>query len=175
MRRMAVGRGRTFGGVGNGPNRLTGGTMGSRERPGVGVGVMVLDGGRVLLVRRLHHGAGSWAAPGGYLDQGESFEGCAEREVREETGVEIGDVRVVGMANDRHPDGKHNVTIWLTAGIAGGEAHLADPTEADAVGWFPVERLPDGLYLSTQNFVDGEAFPADAWQSVIGQLGDRDS
>jgi 8-oxo-dGTP diphosphatase len=138
------------------------------ERPGVGVGVVVRRGEEVLLVRRKHHGAGTWAAPGGYLDQGESFEACAAREVREETGVEIDQVRVVAVANDIHDDGKHNVTVWLLARHASGEARLAAPDEAEAVAWFPRDRLPPDLYRSTRNFVEGRTHPPTAGSEALG-------
>ena len=142
-----------------GENALpAGGRARPGERPGVGVGVVVRRGEEVLLVRRAYHGAGSWAAPGGYLDRGETFEACAAREVREETGVEIGGVQVVAVGNDIHPDGKHNVTIWLAADYAGGEARVASD-EATEVGWFTREGLPEPLYLSTRLFFSGRTYP----------------
>ncbi|HEU5430358.1 MAG TPA: NUDIX domain-containing protein [Thermomicrobiales bacterium] len=135
------------------------------DRPGVGVGVVVRRSDDILLVRRLHHGRGSWSTPGGYLGRGESFAACAEREVREETGLRLTDVRVVGVTNDIHPDGKHNVTIWL-AGEAEGEATLAAPEEIDRVAWFDRRRLPANLYGSTRNFVDGRSDPPDAARAL---------
>jgi 8-oxo-dGTP diphosphatase len=135
------------------------------NRPGVGVGVIVTRGDSVLLVRRLHHGHGMWATPGGYLERGETFEECARREVREETGLTLADVRVVAVTNDIHPDGKHNVTVWLT-GHGEGVARLAAPDELDRVAWFDRRRLPASLYLSTRNFVEGRSAPAEAARSL---------
>lgn len=60
------------------------------ERPKVGIGVIVRKEGKVLLGKRKNsHGAGSWAFPGGHLEYGESWEECARREVKEETGIAI--------------------------------------------------------------------------------------
>ena len=145
-----------------------GGDGGPGRRPGVGVGVIVTRGREVLLVRRRHHGAGSWSTPGGYLDPGEGPEECGAREVREETGLVVADVAFLGLTNDVHPDGKHNVTIWLSARAAGGEATVAAPEELDDIGWFPWERLPQPLYLSTRNFVEGQTYPPDAQRAVAG-------
>ncbi len=143
--------------------------MRDRQNVGIGVGVVVLRGDSVLLVRRLHHGCGSWATPGGYLERGESFEACARREVREETGLTLTDARPIAVTNDIHPDGKHNVTVWLTGG-AEGVARLAAPTEIDRVAWFDRRRLPANLYLSTLNFVEGRSSPPDAAQALGLQI-----
>lgn len=147
---------------GAGPMAGGGGT----RRPGVGVGVVVTRGRELLLVRRRHHGAGDWATPGGYLDPGESFEACAVRETWEETGVRIGDVAFAGVSNDIHEDGKHNVTIWLTARAEPGEATVAAPEELDAVGWFAWDRLPAPIYRSTRNFLEGNTYPPEARSQV---------
>jgi ADP-ribose pyrophosphatase YjhB (NUDIX family) len=59
----------------------------SEQRPYVGMGILVTRGEQVLLgQRRGSHGAGDYAAPGGHLEYGESFETAVRREVREETG-----------------------------------------------------------------------------------------
>lgn len=138
--------------------------MGERQpwRPGVGVGVVVTRGGQILLVRRRHHGTGSWATPGGYLDLGESFAACAARETWEETGIRIEGIAFAAVSNDIHEDGKHNVTVWLTASAEPGEATVAAPEELDAVGWFAWDRLPEPLYLSTRNFLEGRTCPPEA-------------
>lgn len=136
------------------------------RRPGVGVGVIVRRGDRVLLTRRSRHGAGSWAAPGGYLDHGETLDACAARETREETGIEIGDIRFLAVANDRFPDGKHNVTIWFAAEAPHGEAHVAAPGELDEVGWFGWDDLPKDLYDSTRRLLRGETLPPDALEDL---------
>lgn len=138
-------------------------------RPGVGVGVLVGRAGTILLVRRRHHGAGQWATPGGYLDLGEDFETCAVRETREETGLAIARPLVVGVANDRHPDGKHNVTVWLVATVDVGDAAVASD-ELDAVGWFGWNDLPTPLYLSTSTFFEGRTHPPDAWRTARALL-----
>lgn len=67
--------------------------MSNKEYPGhprVGVGALVLKDGAVLLVKRgVNPGKGLWALPGGNLQLGETLQQAAEREIMEETGIEI--------------------------------------------------------------------------------------
>jgi len=69
--------------------------------------------GRVLLVRRKHEPfAGSHALPGGFVEMGETVEGACRREVREEAGIEVDDLSLVGVYSDpkRDPRG-HMVSV----------------------------------------------------------------
>jgi 8-oxo-dGTP diphosphatase len=60
------------------------------ERPLVGVGGVVIAGGRALLIRRGGPPlAGQWSIPGGMLELGESIEEGVRRELQEETGIEV--------------------------------------------------------------------------------------
>lgn len=59
--------------------------------------------------------------PGGHIEYGESFAECAKREVLEETGLEIGDVKFLIATNDVFGEGKHYVTIFVTCRIVGEE------------------------------------------------------
>ena len=142
------------------------GERGGRRRPGVGVAVVVERGGPILLARRRHHGGGSWSVPGGYLDLGEDLIEAARREVREETGLEIDEVRFMAVANDRFADGKHNVTIWFVAGRVQGEPEVAAPDELTEVAWFAWDALPEPLYASTRSFLSGESLPPDAGKNL---------
>ena len=64
------------------------------NRPLIGIAVIVVKDNRVLLGKRKNaHGAGSWAFPGGHLEFNEFIEACAVREVFEETGLKIKNLR----------------------------------------------------------------------------------
>lgn len=128
------------------------------NRVGVGVGTVVTKGSAVLLVQRKFHGAGSWSTPGGYIDAGESPERAALRELKEETGVTGADPAVVGVSNDIHADGKHNVTFWVRARYVSGSGVLTAPDELRAVEWFAWDRLPPDIYRSFQNYLDGHLY-----------------
>lgn len=132
--------------------------QGKVDRPGVGVGVLVERNGQVLLVRRTKHGAGSWSTPGGYLDRGEALDEAAIRETREETGVVLAGATFLGVTNDLHPDGKHNVTLWFAGQDPTGEPTITAPEELDAVGWFRQDALPEPLYLPLRSFLGGQVY-----------------
>ncbi len=105
------------------------------SRPKVGIGVLVLrpDGALLLGKRRGVH-APHWSIPGGHLEAGESFEACAIREVREETGLIIRIPQVLSVANNLRTfreEGYHSVSISL----------LARLTDDDNLQ--PINREPD--------------------------------
>jgi 8-oxo-dGTP diphosphatase len=61
-----------------------------QQQPQVGVGVVVLDGKRVLLIKRgKPPKLGEWSLPGGHLEPGETLRAAASREVQEETGLSV--------------------------------------------------------------------------------------
>ena len=118
-------------------------------QPQIGVGVLVVRDGRVLLgQRRGSHGAGTWAPPGGHLEFGESVEACARREVREETGLELQDVRPAPYTNDVFAaEGKHYVTLFVLAEAASGEPEVREPHKCRGWRWFCWSEFPDPLFL----------------------------
>jgi ADP-ribose pyrophosphatase YjhB (NUDIX family) len=112
-----------------------------------GTSVLVLDDeSRLLLIQRAD--TGDWGLPGGFMELGESFEDTGRREVREETGLEIGDLRLLAVFSGpefhyRYPHGDEvfNVTAAYTARVVGGSLRC-DPAEADDARFFALDRLP---------------------------------
>jgi mutator protein MutT len=128
------------------------------ERPLVGVGAVVVDGARVLLVRRGHEPLkGEWSLPGGAVEVGETLEVAIAREVREETGLEI-DVGPMVDVLDRirfDADGRvlyHFVLIDFACKSVGGT--LTRGTDAADVKWAPVIELAQyGLTETTMSVI----------------------
>ncbi|GAA1873702.1 nucleotide triphosphate diphosphatase NUDT15 [Asanoa iriomotensis] len=121
----------------------------SSAAPTVGVGVFVFWNGTFLMgKRRGAHGAGTWSVPGGHPEFGESFEETAQREVQEETGVLIRNIRFGAVTNDLFDvEGKHYVTIWMLSDYRSGEPTITEPDKYDSQGWYDFSTLPDPLFL----------------------------
>jgi 8-oxo-dGTP diphosphatase len=124
-----------------------------KKRPKVGVGVFVLKDGKFLLGKRKNaHGEGSWCLPGGHLEFNEELEECAIREVMEEAGVNIKNIRFATITNDMFKEeDKHYITIFMISDIDSGEAKVMEPDKCERWDWFSVEDLPSPLFIPMQN------------------------
>lgn len=124
----------------------------------VGIAVFVFKEGTFLMQRRAgSHGAGSWSVPGGHLEFGESFEDTARREVKEETDLEIKNIRFGAITNDHFADeGKHYVTIWMLSNWSGGIERITEPDKCTAQAWHTFADLPQPLFHSWNQLVPSE-------------------
>jgi 8-oxo-dGTP diphosphatase len=121
------------------------------EIPRVGIGVTVLKGGKVLLGRRRgSHGAGEYATPGGHLEYLESFDTCARREVREECGLEVANVRFQFVANVTTYAPRHYVHVGLLADWESGEPRVLEPEKCEGWEWYSLADLPGPLFEMTR-------------------------
>ena len=130
------------------------------QKPQVGTGMIITKDDKVLLMKRKGpHGQGTWSTPGGHLDFGETPEGCARREAKEEVGVDVVDIKFRAVTNDIFDEtGKHYITIWLE-GITVGEPSIAAEREVEEIGWFAWEALPQPLFLPLENLVKENSYP----------------
>jgi 8-oxo-dGTP diphosphatase len=132
--------------------------MTTMQRPFVGMGVLVMRNGQVLLgKRRGSHGAGYYAAPGGHIEYGESFEAAARREVREETGLEITELRLLTVGNylfSREDGARHYIDVDFVCEASAGEVQLCEPEKCDGWGWYDLAALPTPLFIVTQRMIE---------------------
>lgn len=126
------------------------------DYPRVGVGAVVLDGDRVLLVRRGHApGAGKWSLPGGLVHIGETTREAVVREVAEECGLAVRAVDIAGVVErvTRDESGRvryHYLLVDYLA-IADSTAIEAGSDAAEA-RWVPIARVAE--YDTTDGLVD---------------------
>ena len=130
------------------------------QKPQIGTATIITRDDKVLLMKRKGpHGKGTWSTPGGHLDFGETLEGCAAREVKEEVGLDVFDVRFRCVTNDVFAEeGKHYITIWMDAKST-GEPYLAAEEEAEEIGWYAWGALPQPLFLPLENLVRENSYP----------------
>ncbi len=115
------------------------------EVPLIGVGAIIIEGSRVVLVKRAHPPLqAEWSIPGGVLEVGELVREAAVREALEETGLTVEPVELLGVYDRvlRNPEQRvqyHYVLIDFLCRRVGGE--LAAASDAAEVRWFTREEL----------------------------------
>jgi 8-oxo-dGTP diphosphatase len=127
----------------------------SDEKPKVGVGVFVVRDGKVLLQKRKgSHGEGTWSLPGGHLEFKENIEDCARREVMEEIGIEIKNLKVGPHTNDIFEvENKHYITIFVISEHDSGDIKITERDKCEEIGWFEEGDFPDPLFIPLKNLL----------------------
>lgn len=124
-------------------------------RPKVGLGVMVIKDGKVLLGKRKgSHGEGEYSFPGGHLEYMESITQSIIREVSEEAGIEIKNVRFLRLYNEKEYAPKHYVNIGFVAEWKRGEPRVLEPDERESWGWYDMNNLPVPLFAVVPSLID---------------------
>lgn len=118
------------------------------DRPVAGVGAVIFDQGRVLMVKRGRAPLkGEWSLPGGAVELGETLEAAVAREVLEETGLVVDVDRLVDVIDRVHrgADGRveyHYIVVdYLCQPSRPAGAVPAAGTDADDVQWVAIEDL----------------------------------
>ncbi len=124
-------------------------------RPKVGVAVIVVKDSRVLLGKRMNsHGSGTWQFPGGHLEYGEPIEDCAKRELFEETGLTIRNIRSGPYTNDFFKaEQKHYIKLFVIADYDSGVLAVKEPKKCEKWEWFSWSQLPEPKFLPIQNLI----------------------
>lgn len=110
---------------------------------------MVLKEGKVLLGKRKNsHGAGEYAFPGGHLEYMESYKACALREIAEECGIEVKNIRFQYLANIKLYAPRHYVHIGLLADWKSGEPKVLEPEKLEHWNWYDLSNLPQPMFVA---------------------------
>lgn len=130
--------------------------------PKVAAAALVERGGKVLLVRRVNvPEQGKWSLPAGFVDGGEDPRRAAERECREETGLEVRTGELVEVVyGAEHPAGASIVLVYQ-AEIVAGEVEAQD--DADAAQFFGADEIPPLAFEATRKALE-------RWQARRGGI-----
>jgi len=105
---------------------------------------VIIDGSRILLIKRDKEPfRGKWALPGGHVEYGEKVEDAAIREAKEETGVDINLVSLLGVYSDPKRDPRsHSVAIAFICRPKTQDSRPLGGDDASEAKWWPLGGLP---------------------------------
>ncbi|MEK7586049.1 MAG: NUDIX domain-containing protein [Patescibacteria group bacterium] len=121
----------------------------------VGMGVVILKEGKILLGKRKgSFGSEEYASPGGHLEYMESFENGIRREVREECGIEIKNIKFIHVANEVTYAPKHYVNVQFLADWESGEPITFESEKIGGWNWYSFDSLPDKIFELTRKGIE---------------------
>lgn len=121
--------------------------------PRVGIGMFVIKDGRILMGKRKNaHGDGTWSLPGGHLEFNETVEECTKREILEETGLEVENIRFLDITEDMFKEeDKHYITIFVLSDYTSGEPRIMEPDKCEEWRWVSYDEMPEPMFLPLIN------------------------
>jgi len=127
----------------------------STKTPKVGVGILVLNKGKILLGQRLNaHGENTFAPPGGHLNFGETPQECTKRELFEETSLKALKIKKGPWTNDIFEnDKKHYISIFMIVSEFEGNITLMEKDKCFNWKWYDFDNLPSPLFASFKSFL----------------------
>lgn len=110
--------------------------------PTTRVSVIVIADNTILLVKHRKGSRQYWVLPGGRLEYGETFQECAVRELKEETGLDIQPTGFLFLSEAIAPDrSRHIVNIYIKARVVGGTMKLGNEPVLAGVDFIPLHDL----------------------------------
>ncbi len=123
---------------------------------GVGCGAFIInDKGELLLqLRNKAPEKEYWSIPGGRVELFETFEEAVKREVKEETGVEVEIISLLGICDHIiKNEERHWVSPSYLCKIVEGEPQILEPTKHLDVKWFSLDKLPEKITITTKDAI----------------------
>lgn len=121
------------------------------RQPFVTVDILIEYDEGIVLIRRKNPPLG-WALPGGFVDYGETLEGAAIREAKEETGLDVELIRQFHTYSDPDRDPRHHTIT--TVYIAKGKGHLRSGDDAKEVAVFKKDNLPEEIVFDHRKILN---------------------
>lgn len=122
--------------------------MSEYEKFNTGVNIFVLRDDELLLGKRKNvYGEGCWGLPGGHLECKEKMEEAAQRELKEETGLEATEFEFLNLVNDIRQDEHYIQVGFLAKDVSDDEPRLIEPDRCEEWKWFDLDSLPDNIFI----------------------------
>jgi 8-oxo-dGTP diphosphatase len=124
----------------------------------VGMGVFVFRDGKFLMLKRKgKHAPGTWSVPGGWQEIGETFEQASKREIKEEVGCEITNVRFGAVTNNHFPEENiHSVSVMTISDWFSGEPQNLESEKCEELRWVDFDNLPSPLFRAWEDLLKSE-------------------
>ena len=124
-------------------------------RPKGAIGTYIVEKEKILLfLRNSEHAGGTWCSPCGHIEYGESFLEAARREAKEEAGIEVQDIKILGVTSDVYDNEKrHYITVHTMPIKYTGTPSLMEPEKFDEMRWFNLSELPENLFPANKHFL----------------------
>lgn len=121
-------------------------------QPRLGCGAAIVQGDRLLLVRRLREPeAGCWGLPGGKVDWLEPVEQAVRREIEEELAIRLTSLCLLCVVDQIDAQrGEHWLAPVYLADTFDGEVRNVEPEKHSDIGWFALDGLPEPLTAATR-------------------------
>ena len=121
------------------------------RNPIITVDVIIETGGGIVLIDRKNPPFG-WAIPGGFVDYGETIEDAVRREAKEETDLDIDNVRQFHTYSDPTRDLRHHTVTVMFIATASGTPKAGD--DAGQAGIFTRETLPEDIAFDHRQILE---------------------
>lgn len=133
-----------------------------KDFTGVGTGVLIFNNeNKILLGLRSSdpekadselEGEGTWTLPGGKLDFLESPIECAKRETKEETDIDVKNLKLISVSDDKIPKA-HFITLGFLCKEFEGEPKTMEPDEITKWEWFEINSLPERIFSPSKKII----------------------
>ena len=120
-----------------------------------GVGILTLKGNKILLGKRKgSHGTDEYCGPGGHVEYGETMEQAILRELAEECGITVKNLRLLCVVDLLTYMPRHYLNVGFVAEWESGEPQALEPDNFASWGWYDIDTALPPLFTPVQAYIE---------------------